>query len=418
MRFSQLHMQNFRGIRNLDIAFEPDMTVIIGRNGAGKTSVLDALASFMELILVSIKGMNTRTTHSSISLEDVRFETKSLSLQVQLQIEDEGSKSIQQHELKIEFDGGPALPIRLMRDVFQKLPKEIGPTLNYIYYRQNRVFATESTTDRNDPERVFDPDFIRYDFLDKELREIGDLQTWWDRRDAQEARMVRDKNPGYRDPQLEAIRHLVRKIDCFKDITYSSTESRQGLYLIKNNDTPVHVSRLSSGERSYIVLLADLARRLQVFAPKTPIEDISAIVLIDEVELNLHPAWQSEIGPTLMNVFNACQFVLTTHSPQVLSEVENRRVRILEEMPTGETEIRVPLSTKGRTSNYLLDGVFGTPERYPPVEQLIESFNRAVDRVDVAAAEATFKVVEEEIGDDASTLLVLRKRLRNLRINT
>ena len=154
MRFSQLHMQNFRGIRNLDIAFEPDMTVIIGRNGAGKTSVLDALASFMELILVSIKGMNTRTTHSSISLEDVRFETKSLSLQVQLQIEDEGSKSIQQHELKIEFDGGPTLPIRLMRDVFQKLPKEIGPTLNYIYYRQNRVFATESTTDRNDPERV------------------------------------------------------------------------------------------------------------------------------------------------------------------------------------------------------------------------------------------------------------------------
>ena len=129
MRFSQLRMQNFRGIRTLDVAFEPDMTAIIERNGAGKTSVLDALASFMELILVSVKGIGSRSTHSSISLEDVRFGTKNLSLQLQLEIKDEGSDSAQQHELRIDYDGGLALSSRLMRDVLLKLSKGMGPTL-------------------------------------------------------------------------------------------------------------------------------------------------------------------------------------------------------------------------------------------------------------------------------------------------
>ena len=230
--------------------------------------------------------------------------------------------------------------------------------------------------------------------------------------------MVRDKDPGYRDPQLEAIRNLVRKIDDLKDITYSSTASPQGLYLVRDNDALVHVSRLSSGERSYIVLLADLARRLQVFAPEKSLQEIPAIVLIDEIELNLHPTWQSRIAPTLTSVFKACQFVVATHSPQVLSGVESRQVRILEEGPRGETVARVPLSTKGRTSNYLLEGVFGASERYPPIEELISSFNRAVDERNIAKAEERLKVIERQIGEDAPTLLVLRKRLGKLRIGT
>ena len=230
--------------------------------------------------------------------------------------------------------------------------------------------------------------------------------------------MVRDKNSDYRDPQLEAIRNLVKKIDNLKDITFSSTASPPGLYLLKNDDALVHVSRLSSGERAYIVLLADLARRLQVLAPEKPLEDISAIVLVDEIELNLHPAWQSEIAPTLTKVFGSCQFVVATHSPQVLSGVESRQVRILEEGSGDETVVRVPLSTKGRTSNYLLDGVFRASERYPPIEELIANFNEAVDRNDIAAAEAEFEALEEAIGDDAPTLLVLRKRLRNLLVGT
>ena len=416
MRFSQLQIRDFRGICKLDIDFEPDMTVIIGRNGSGKTSVLDALAIFMELMLVSTKGGISYST--PISPQDVRFGRKNVSLRLLYDVENGSSLTDEPRELVFGYDGGTAFPSQLMRDVHLQLREGTDPDLNCIYYRQNRAFEDGDHHGRTEPERVSDPDRIRHDSLAMERGVIGDLQTWWDRHDAQEARMVRDKHSDYRDPQLEAIRNLVRKMDNLKDITFSSTASPPGLYLLRNDDALVHVSRLSSGERAYIVLLADLARRLQVLAPEKPLEDVSAIVLIDEIELNLHPAWQSEIAPTLTKVFDSCQFVIATHSPQVLSGVESRQVRILEEESGGETVVRVPLSTKGRTSNYLLEGVFRASERYPPIEKLIAGFNDAVDRSDIAAAEAGFEALEEAIGDDAPTLLVLRKRLRNLRVGT
>ena len=107
---------------------------------------------------------------------------------------------------------------------------------------------------------------------------------------------------------------------------------------------------------------------------------------------------------------------MTTHSPQVLSGVESRKVRIIEEeVPGWSWKVTVPLSTRGRTSNYLLEGVLGARERFPPLDELIGTFNAAIDRQDVATAADTLGRLEQEIADDAPTLLVLRKRLKKLR---
>ena len=147
-----------------------------------------------------------------------------------------------------------------------------------------------------------------------------------------------------------------------------------------------------------------------------PLEDIPAIVLIDEIELNLHPAWQSQIVPLLSKIFASCQFIVTTHSPQVLSGVESRQVRIVEvDAADGSSKVTAPLSTRGRTSNYLLEGVLGASERYPPVDALIGEFNAAIDSGDADAAAGRLATLEEQIEADAATLLVLRKRLKKLR---
>ncbi len=185
---------------------------------------------------------------------------------------------------------------------------------------------------------------------------------------------------------------------------------------MRGDGTLVYVGGLSGGERSYLILLADLARRLQVFEPGKPLDEIAAIVLIDEIELNLHPAWQSRIVPMLSEVFASCQFIVTTHSPQVLSGVESRQVRIVEVDATdGSSKVTVPLSTRGRTSNYLLEGVLGSSERFPPVDALIGEFNTAIDDGDAATAAGKLATLEEQIEADAATLLVLRKRLKKLR---
>ena len=415
MRFNALHMKDFRGIRTLIVDFEPDLTVIVGRNGAGKTSILDALGELSRFIRSHLKQGRRRGMNQQLSSRDVRSQASEFLLSLKLDAGDGWSDSGDRDLLHLTCDGDSGSYDWNNQNKLMQWSGQTKAQPRFIYYRQNRAFQKETHPTARGPDRTLDPEYVQDLSLAEDLQAIGDLEAWWNERDAQEARVVRDSNSQYRDPQLEAIRKLVTRIDEFTGINYSSTASPPGLRLLKRDGTAIHVSGLSGGERSYIILLADLARRLQVFAPERPLEAIPAIVLIDEVELNLHPAWQSQIAPTLTRVFKACQFIVTTHSPQVLSGISNRNVRVLRQTASGPTEATVPLSTKGRTSNYLLEGVLGASERYPPIDELVDDFNKAIDRKDSVTAEKKLANIEKELADDTPTLLVLRKRLKRLR---
>lgn len=417
MRFTSLYLSNFRGTRELEIAFEPDVTVIVGRNGAGKTSILDALAMIVGLARSQSKDSGQRTIEFRTSAQVVAEGADVARVDMEFELGDCPSGTPAATVLPFRIDRDSNLGDHVFPQDLDAWDKLVSSLPRFIYYRQERGFGSgrrahtgESSADILDPEAVQDCS------LKEDLRAIGDLGAWWDQRDAQEARRARDVDRGYRDPQLEGMRNLIARIDSFSGVAFNSTASPPGLHFLKNDGTPVHVSGLSGGERSYIILLADLARRLQVFSPGKPLDAVPAIVLIDEAELNLHPGWQSEIVPTLTDVFRACQFIVTTHSPQVLSGVDSTKVRVIEEdVPDRCWKVTVPLSTRGRTSNYLLEGVLGAQERYPPIDALIRDFNAAIDREDVSAATGALEQIEREIGDDAPTLLVLRKRLKKLR---
>ena len=415
MRFKFLHIKDFRGIGELTIHFEPDITVIVGRNGDGKTSILDALGELARLFRSHLKGSRHRGVERQLSSRDIRVGTSGFTLRSQFDFEDVSSSPENGDLLQImcnvdtgNLEYGYSARLVEWSDQIEFQPR-------FIHYRQNRAFDARNSPRTRKAHQEFEPERVQDLSLREDLQAVGDFEAWWDARDAQEARIVRDKDPNYRDPQLEAIRQLVTKIDGFTSISFSSTTSPPGLHLTKNDEATIHVSSLSSGERSYIILLGDLARRLQVFAPDRSLEAIPAIVLIDEIELNLHPAWQSEVAPMLTSVFKACQFIITTHSPQVLSGIESKNVRVLHQERLGHTGVTIPLSTKGRTSNYLLDGVFDASERYPPIDRLVDDFNTAIDQSDVPTAAAKLAGIEKEVMDDTPTLLVLRKRLKKLR---
>ena len=135
----------------------------------------------------------------------------------------------------------------------------------FIYYRQNRAFQKDTHSKSRRSDRTLDPEYVQDLSLADDLQAIGDLEAWWNERDAQDARVVRDSNPRYRDPQLEAIRRLVTRVDEFTGINHSSTASPPGLRLLKPGGTAIHVSGLSDGERSYIILLEGVLARLNAF---------------------------------------------------------------------------------------------------------------------------------------------------------
>lgn len=411
VRVERLEIENYRCIRNASVKFHPSVTVFIGKNGSGKTSILDALALSLQSFQRAwgvVNGPKQASQPVRIDNSDLRDGQRQGIVSV----------DIDSTIYNIFGDSAWRIDVRSDRsksnDDFSNLIQALNRTDArvhkplFVYYRQDRAFEGSK---RN----LMRPGNLG-DSLEGDLRAISDLEAWWDRRDSEEARTVRDSgSANYRDPQLEAIRRLVRKIDSFDDIIYSASKNPIGLHFRKSDGTVVHVSKLSSGERSYIILLADLARRLQISMPETSLEDIPGVILIDEIELNLHPAWQSEVLPTLSDVFKSCQFVVTTHSPLVISGVQKECVRVVRRSADGEVSFTQPLSTKGRSSNYLLEGVFETSERFPEVDRMFAEFNRSVERKDVTSAENILKRILAELEGSSPEVVVLKKRLKALK---
>ena len=123
-------------------------------------------------------------------------------------------------------------------------------------------------------------------------------------------------------------------------------------------------SELSDGYHVFSALVADIARRavmLNEFDGADAPARVEGVVLIDELDLHLHPRWQREALPRLRNVFPRLQLVVTTHSPQILSSVDNRQVRRLFEGKLQE----YPVLVEGRDTNAILREYMRTEDRSP-----------------------------------------------------
>lgn len=158
----------------------------------------------------------------------------------------------------------------------------------------------------------------------------------------------------------------------FKNI-YSDLEEIQWIYEDNGNDKValklesemLFLHQFSDGQRVLLGLIGDIARRLILLndASENPFEG-RGIVLIDEIDLHLHPSWQQKIILILRNSFPNIQFIVTTHSPHVITTVEPECIRCIYIDPqTKHHKYWIPNFTKGAESNKVLEDIFGVDPR-------------------------------------------------------
>lgn len=205
-------------------------------------------------------------------------------------------------------------------------------------------------------------------------------------------------------------------------------ETASGADIIKvtNDLQDVTIEQLSDGQRVFLALVADLARRMIMLNPllKNPLEG-RGIVLIDEIELHLHPKWQQEVITVLRTVFPNIQFVITTHSPIVLSTTETRCIReFRENNESGELFLDIPpIQTKGSENSEILEqvmGVFSTPPNIAE-SHLISNFEKSIiDESDDLSAESRhlYNKIVSHFGQHSSELkkadsLIRLHRMKN-----
>lgn len=181
----------------------------------------------------------------------------------------------------------------------------------------------------------------------------------------------------------QAINCLTQEVTGWHDLEYSSSHNQQ---LVMNH--PQHgkipLSQLSDGLRNAVAMVADIAFRCVKLNPHLRDEaalKTQGIVLIDEVDMFLHPAWQQQIIQSLRSAFPLIQFIVTTHSPQVISTVKRESIRLLEQDENGNGKALMPLgATYGEPSNDVLQSVMGVDPQ-PPVKEK-EDLKKLTELVD------------------------------------
>jgi predicted ATP-binding protein involved in virulence len=245
--------------------------------------------------------------------------------------------------------------------------KNIFPVI--AYYRCQR-----NLKDISNPVNSFNQEFDEFNALKNAFEATGnftDLVNWFFNKEYQELREGKKRGDiNFELPDLKQVRKAISTIIAPNARVFFSQVTSAKLMVEWETETgekiELSLSQLSSGYRNMLALVMDFARRLAQANPQmeNPLE-AEAVLMIDELDLHLHPTWQQKIIPDLRKVFPNTQIIATTHSPEIVTTVERDQVKILEDYQIKEC----PIPTKGRASSDIVREVLGLEKLRPDTEE-------------------------------------------------
>ncbi len=390
MRITRLSLTNFRGFERLELDLDRPVTVLVGVNGSGKTSVLRAICAAAHAAQHQFEA-SSDDLRVALDERDVRVGARESAVTGRVQ------QGQWDHSFRLEHIDGSGWGLRAIPH------SPSGPN-------GKRPFAFFVGTDR----------YLLHASVQLNLSAIDDLGltasvpgyarflAWFkEREDAENARRVTARDFDLQDPQLRAVREAVaavmpgyERLRIERDPTPAMVATKDG--------TELRLDQLSDGERNLIALVGDLARRMVLADPaaESP-RETEGLVLIDELEQHLHPAWQRRVIPALRRAFPKTQLVVTTHSPQVISSVPESAVIVLD----GSAAHAIASATKGRDTNAILREVFGVTERPEDVREEITAIASLIDDAQLSVARARLAALADALSERDEEVLRLRTKL-------
>lgn len=402
-----VRIENFRGIRHASIKLDPNVTVFFGVNAAGKTTILDAIAIGLGTYVMHFPRAKAMTFAKrgdirvpwvdwtppllgpglKPSAEEVQTGTERTGVERPFaRVTIEASSGVSWDTTKLRWKGEPAkkpaLGTRYLRQYLDALILEAleGGDVAAVSQRPIPLVAAYGT-ERAVVEfplrkRDFKSDFDRLGALDGSLRTNTRFKTvfeWFVVAEDEERReRERRKDFDYRYPTLEWVRGAVSRagLRCRNPRIETKPNLRMLVDFQHADGTleALDITALSDGYRTHFALVVDIARRMVQLNPSDDLKaadrgtNSEAIILIDEIDLHLDPTWQATVVKGLRDAFPRAQFVLTTHSEQVIGSVPARSVR---KLVAGKGEVlveNVPFA-EGATSERILIELMGAKER-------------------------------------------------------
>lgn len=387
MRLKNVRLENFRAKENVSLDLGARLTLLIGANGSGKTTILDGIAIGLGAILTHLPTLSGLTfkkigdirqiDHKPMPYTRITLETTSGVKWDRTQRRDKSKTS----DLFIEAGLGlKALEQSLDRDVIDPLNEGRPFDLPlFVYYGVSRALLDLPLSRKGFPKQ-----HARLEALANALNSDSRFKSafvWFYNKENEEHRLQKDRRDfDARLPELDAVRRAITSL--FPDISNPRIELNPLRFVVEQNGEPLNIGQLSDGYKTLLGLVIDLSSRLAMANPHLPDPlAAEAIVMIDEVDLHLHPAWQRRVLGDLLRTFENTQFIITTHSPYIVEAINNHLKREqISGYPIQEEELReiVPLSARdvaaylmtADDAQSLLDAELGLLD-----DRLLENFN-------------------------------------------
>nr|WP_310615991.1 AAA family ATPase [Pantoea cypripedii] len=343
MKIKKISLTNFRCFETIDVDFDSRLTVLIARNGAGKSTVLDAIALALGPFLSrlpGVSGINPKKTDFRIDETGKQPAYMRISCQSFCGISWDRTERRDQSKSTLQ-SVPPALGLKALNEYVDQFTDAHNEDRDYtlpvfIYYGTGRGVFDVPARKRN-----FSKNFTRFEALEEALESKTNfrrfVQYFYDLEE-KENRLHKEKRSfDIELPELKAIRRAVNRL--MPQFSNIRTAEPAGIMVdweqsperddeqAKKVKKSLKIEQLSDGYRTTLAMVMDIAARLAEANPdaKDPL-DVQGIILIDEVDLHLHPAWQREFLPRLINVFPSMQFIVSTHSPFIIQSVKEGKL--------------------------------------------------------------------------------------------
>lgn len=427
MYLKKLALRNFKCFDDLDIDFHNKLTVIAGVNGSGKTTVLDGVAIALSTMFTSIDGTKGRGFDKNYArLKAYSFGTVS-DVQAQYPVsvsaiaEIDGNTIAWSRSLNTPKGNPTTADAKEMISIGKNYQERLRAgdanlTLPIIaYYGTGRLWDYH----REKQSDVFESNTRSNGYIDSMdgTASIKLMMNWF-------AKMTVLKYQNSESGMgsvyvLDAVFSAMEK--CYSQITGSNDVKMQYNMGTKELDVTfsdaddnrmrIPINQLSDGYKCTISLVADIAYRMAVLNPQL-LQDVCSkthgVVLIDEVDLHLHPSWQQRILNDLTTIFPKVQFIVTTHAPAVLNTIRSENLVLLEDCeafyPSGEVY--------GKDVNTILRGTMQVSDRPEAIASMFTEFHDVLAQQDYVRAEAILNEISHEINDEDADLAACRLKLK------
>ncbi|WP_449121386.1 AAA family ATPase [Pseudomonas viridiflava] len=449
MEIKSFRLINVGRFSDLEVALAPTerhsskVTVLVGNNGAGKTTLLKSVATSLSWLVARIKSPKG----NGARIDEGAVQNGTATSAIHLKVSDESTLdsiiggSIFNWEITATRKGRNASSatmlseLNMLADAYRsELTAQDAASLPLVaFYPVERSVIeiplkihashTFDQLDGYDNALARGVDFRRFFewFREREdsENEAGlseEVLSELSRKFAPDTHIWKElsrQHASSRDRQLTAVRSAVEAF--MPDFSKLRVKRKPRLHMAIDKDgKTLNVAQLSQGEKSMMALVGDIARRLAMMNPslENPLHG-KGVVLIDEVDLHLHPKWQRSLIEQFTTTFPNCQFLMTTHSPLVISDSKDVLVYVMD-----EGELREQDNLYGLDANQVLSGVMDTDIRNQEVQACLDEIQFFLSRGGLDEARTIYGILASQLPADhielaKSSLLIRKLELRS-----